>query len=326
MDRRKAHKLRNLLHTVLLMAGMAAIVGVCAWSLFGPGGVFWSIVGVIAALFFAPAVSTDAILRMYRARPLHPANFPQGVAVTEILSQRAGLSHVPRLYYLPSRVMNAFAVGRPSEAAIALSDGLIRGLNERELACVIAHEISHVENGDLTLMMMADIMARVTSVFAHVGLFLLILNLPLALMGAVSLPWALILVLVFAPTFVSLLQLALSRAREFDADLDAASLTGDPLGLASALAKLERRRGRFWEEIFLPARRIPEPSLLRTHPPTEERISRLMELRDERRFTRQRQGSVPQTGFIRTPRPLALTTPMGGVRRSPRYRWPGVWY
>ena len=89
-------------------------------------------------------------------------------------------------------------------------------------------------------------------------------------------PWLLVLTLALAPTFVSLLQLALSRAREFDADIDAAGLTGDPVGLASALDKLQRRQGSLWETILMPGGRIPDPSLLRTHPKTEERIVRLL--------------------------------------------------
>jgi heat shock protein HtpX len=98
------------------------------------------------------------------------------------------------------------------------------------------------------------------------------------LAGMAVVPWSVVLLLVFSPTLMALLQLALSRAREFDADLGAVRLTGDPEALISALRKLERRTGRFWEEILLPGRRIPEPSLLRTHPPTEARIARLREL------------------------------------------------
>ncbi|WP_227272060.1 M48 family metalloprotease [Roseobacter weihaiensis] len=91
-------------------------------------------------------------------------------------------------------------------------------------------------------------------------------------------PWIVPILLVVSPTIMALLRLALSRTREYDADRGGAELTGDPAGLASALLKLERRTGRFWEEMILPGRRIPDPSLLRTHPPTEERVRRLQEL------------------------------------------------
>ncbi|MAS14355.1 MAG: peptidase M48, partial [Nitratireductor sp.] len=110
------------------------------------------------------------------------------------------------------------------------------------------------------------------------GQFLLLLNLPLIFAGAVYVPWHIVALLIFAPTLMALVQLGLSRTREYDADRAAAELTGDPEGLMRALSKLERRVGRFWEEILLPGRRIPEPSLLRTHPSTESRIARLREL------------------------------------------------
>ena len=127
-------------------------------------------------------------------------------------------------------------------------------------------------------MALADGMSRVVSLASWVGQAIFLINLPLFLVGAEVVPWTVPLVLIFAPTLMALLQLALSRSREFDADLGAVRLTGDAEGLARALLKLERRTGRFWEEIFLPGRRIPEPSLLRTHPPTEDRIARLRTL------------------------------------------------
>ena len=118
-----------------------------------------------------------------------------------------------------------------------------------------------------------------------------------------------------APTLVSLLQLALSRSREFDADLSAAELTGDPMGLASALAKLERRTGRFWEDMIFPGRRIPDPSLLRTHPRTEDRIARLSALAPREPVTPQEQ-------------PSSLSVPVRIVRvqRRPRLHWTGAWH
>ena len=100
----------------------------------------------------------------------------------------------------------------------------------------------------------------------------------LVALGMVHVPWSVVVLLIFAPTLMALIQLGLSRTREYDADRAAADLTGDPEGLIRALGKLDRLTGRFWEEIFLPGRRIPDPSLLRTHPPTESRVRRLREL------------------------------------------------
>ena len=125
---------------------------------------------------------------------------------------------------------------------------------------------------------LADLVGRLTRVMTLFGLFLLSWRSRLWMSGATALPWLVIPLLVFAPQLTTLLQLALSRAREYDADLEAAGLTGDPAGLAAALAKLERFQRGMWEQILMPGYRLPEPSLLRSHPPTEQRIARLREL------------------------------------------------
>ncbi len=314
-ERRLRHKLRNLLHSVLLIGGMAAIAAISAWTIWGGDGVVWAAVGMGLALVLSPSLPPELLLSMYRAVPLDRARFPEGVAIVEELAARAGLPRAPRLYYVASRTLNAFTVGSRANAAITVTDGLLRALNQRELAGVLAHEISHVENNDLWIMTLADTMSRVTGVISYFGMILLFANLPLLLLGGLGVSWLLVAVLVAAPTIMSLLQLALSRAREYDADLDAAALTGDPVGLASALEKLERYQGRFWEEIVFPGRRIPEPSLLRTHPPTEERIRRLLEL-----------GEPAGRPGPWSPRASSLPEGLGLVGSGPRWRWPGFWY
>jgi heat shock protein HtpX len=143
------------------------------------------------------------------------------------------------------------------------------------------------------------------SLASWVGQLILLLNLPLILAGAAHVPWQVPLVLILSPTIMALLQLALSRTREYDADRGGAELTGDPDGLASALLKLERRVGRVWEEMFLPGRRIPEPSLLRTHPPTDARVRRLRALSGPRR-------PVSPSGPLNAPRDTRVSTPRFG--------------
>ncbi len=316
-EQRRRHKLRNLLHSALLILGMAAILGVCAYALWGGEGVLWALAGGALAFAFSPGIPPEWVMRMYRAVPMRPRDFPELFELVTLLTRRAELPTVPRLYWVGSPILNAFAVGRPEHAAIAVTDGLLRTLTMRELAGVLAHEISHIRNNDLWIMQLADTMSRFTSLLSYFGQLLLLFNLPLLLTGRAVVPWVAVLVLIFAPTLMALLQLALSRAREFDADLDAAGLTGDPAGLASALEKLERYQGRFWEEILLPGRRIPEPSLLRTHPPTEERIRRLLSLYEAR----------PDTGGeIHLPSRLRLPDHFGAALGPPRYRWPGIWY
>jgi heat shock protein HtpX len=277
-SQQRRHKLRNLVQSAILLGGMIGLLALCGWVLFGPDGVLGMALGGALALAFSPRISPRLVLRLYRARELTPPELPEVFAVLDRLARRAGLAHRPKLYYIPSRMLNAFAVGQREDAVIALTDGMLRRLTLRELAGVLAHETSHIRHNDLWLMGLADLVGRLTRLMTLVGLLLLILAVPMWLTGTAALPWLVIPLLVFAPQLTTLLQLALSRAREYEADLDAAGLTGDPAGLAAALAKLERFQRGMWEQILMPGYRLPEPSLLRSHPPTEQRIARLREL------------------------------------------------
>ncbi|MGH6919119.1 MAG: zinc metalloprotease HtpX, partial [Geminicoccaceae bacterium] len=287
----------------------------CGWVLFGPDGVLGMALGGALALTFSPKISPGLVLRLYRARELAPQELPELFVALDRLAERAGLRHRPKLYYIPSRMLNAFAVGARDDAVIALTDGMLRSLTLRELAGVLAHELSHIRNNDLWLMGLADLVGRLTRLMTMVGLVLLILAIPLWLSGAANLPWLVIPLLLFAPQLTTLLQLALSRAREYEADLDAAGLIGDPAGLASALAKLERYQRGTWEQILMPGYRLPEPSLLRSHPPTERRIARLREL--------QATAAAPEPVLDSAmPWPRARTA----VAARPRGHMLGYWY
>ncbi|MEM7020982.1 MAG: zinc metalloprotease HtpX [Pseudomonadota bacterium] len=312
-SQRRAHKLRNLLQSAILLGGMVVILGLCGWALFGPQGVLGMVLGSALSLLFSPRISPRLVLRLYRARELDPSELPKVFALQARLAERAGLSHQPRLYYIPSRMLNAFAVGRPDDAVIAVTDGLLRSMTLREIAGVLAHETSHIRNNDLWLMGLADLVGRLTRLMTLIGLLLLILAVPLWLGGVTNLPWLVIPLLLFAPQLTTLMELALSRAREFEADLDAAGLTGDPAGLASALAKLERIQRGPLEQLLMPGLRVPEPSLLRSHPPTEDRIARLRDLETSSDTSRQHDQSAPQT-------------PGAPVSRPPRARVLGYWH
>jgi heat shock protein HtpX len=313
---RRRHKLRNILQSAVLLGGMALLLAFCGWVLFGPEGMLGLGLGAGLGLLFSPRISPGMILRMYSASELQAAQLPAVFEVVGRLSERAGLPRRPRLYYIRSPVLNAFAVGDREDAAIALTDGLLRSLSLRELAGVLAHEISHVRNNDLWLMSLADVVGRLTRMMSLLGLVLLVLGVPVWLSGRQSVPLLLVVVLVLAPQIALLLQLALSRAREYDADLDAAGLTGDPGGLASALIKLERYQRGVWERILLPGYRSPEPSILRTHPPTGERVARLKVL----------YGAEPELRpalATDEPHPIAFGQ---GVSAPPRWRLLGHWY
>jgi heat shock protein HtpX len=215
---------------------------------------------------------------------------------------------------IPSPTLNAFAVGTPSHYSLGVTEGLLRRLDVRELAGVLAHEITHVRNNDIWVMSLADILSRFTRSLSFFAVFLFFVSVPAAFVSGKPMPWLAIGILYFAPTLSSLLQLALSRSREYDADLGGASLTGDPEALASALSKLERYQGRLWEDIFMPGRRIPLPSVLRTHPQTSERIARLMALK--------RPAAKPLMF------PSAYGNPAGlaPLPPSPRFHWTGYWF
>ena len=156
---------------------------------------------------------------------------------------------------------------------------------------VLAHEISHIRNDDLWIMGLADAVSRLTRMLSWMGQLLLLLSLPMLIPGGDTFPWLLVLPLTGAPILSFLLRLALSRTREYDADLGAATLTENPRGLANALAKMERLRGSWLERLLLSERRLPEPSVLRTHPDTADRIRRLLELEAGRRPDREWFGS-----------------------------------
>jgi heat shock protein HtpX len=278
----KQHGLLNLVHTWLLVGGSLGLFALCAFVFFGLQGTILAAAFGAAGLVVATRMSPQLVLRMYKARPVTRAEFPEGHDILDDLAARAELPARPVLHVAPSHVLNAFAVGRPEASAVCFTDALLRSLSRREFAGVLAHEISHIRNEDVKVMAIADMVARFTSTLSSFGMFALILNLPSVLFGGEpGMPWTGILLLIAAPSIGSLLQLALSRTREYDADLGAALLTGDPDGLASALVKLESAQRRNWEGMMLPGGRIPDPSILRSHPRTADRIARLKALQGE---------------------------------------------
>ena len=278
-EAQRTHRWYNTLHTWLMVAGSALLMSLIAFSAFGATGVAWAIVLTAFGLWQAVRVSPRMVLRLYKARALTADEVPQLHQLMRELTRRADLPAVPQLYYVPSQMMNAFAVGQINDSAVAVTDGLIRNLTLRQLAGVLAHEISHIRNEDLTVMALGDVLSRLTGTLSTIGL---LFGIPAAILTSGGMvPWVTIAVLIAAPTVGGLLQLALSRTREYDADLDAAGLTGDPEGLASALLTLEQKQGSMWERLALPGSRSPQPSLLRSHPKTPDRVKRLLSLRTD---------------------------------------------
>ena len=271
------HRWLNRLQTALLVLTLLGIAAVAGSLLLGDGGLWLALAAAGFTLLLEPAAASGLTLRLYGARPLYPDEAPDLWAVLRELAARAGLPAVPVPHYVPSGVVNAFATGSKHHAAIALTDGLLRSLTPRELTGVLGHEIAHIANEDLRVMGLADSISRLTHLLALLGQLAIVLSLPALLLGVTEVNWPALLLLAVAPQLALLAQLGLSRVREFDADRLAAELTGDPHGLASALAKIERV-SRSWRAWLLPGWGNPEPSWLRTHPATAERIERLLEL------------------------------------------------
>jgi heat shock protein HtpX len=191
--------------------------------------------------------------------------------VTE-LSARAGLAAPPRLWLLPQQPLQAIAAGTAASPGIGVTRALIEALPPRELAAVLAHEISHVRDGDLFVLRLAAIAATATRAMAQAGLIVAIF----AGLGAIGAHPLLPLLLIVSPLVADLLTLSLTRAREFLADAGAAELTGDPEALAAALARLERIQGDDFER--LAARGPSWLRWFRTHPTVAQRIAALGEI------------------------------------------------
>jgi heat shock protein HtpX len=308
----RSHNLRNAFHTIILIGGTGLLAAAIAWVVLGAQGLIWAALFGGAGLWVLSRMSPKIVLKLYKARPLAPHELPELHRLVNDLTANAGLPKPPELYLVPSKMLNAFAVGRAEESAIAVTDGLLRAMTLRQVAGILAHEISHIRNGDLKVMGLADVLNRITGFMSTMGL----LGIPLMLGTGWDIPILGLLLLILAPTIGGLLQLALSRAREYDADLDGVSLTGDPEGLATALALLERRQGAVWEGLVLPGSRVPDPSLLRTHPKTEDRVARLMALRRD-------QTAMPVS--VGRPKPGPSIVP---PIRNPRIHWHrmGIWY
>lgn len=306
-------KLENILHSAALLGTMFILLFVIGWVVAGTIGVIWAVAMGVILVISGSMISSNIILRLYQARLISVYQAPELYEIVAHLSNKAGLKKVPLLYYFPSQVINAFATGRNGSAHIAISDGLLRALSVEELTGVIGHEISHLKHNDLWVMNLADILSRLTSMLALFGYLLIIVFLPFLLFSDRSIPWLALLLLWLAPHISALLQMALSRNREYGADIYAAELTGNPLALASALRKIELYQGSWFEQLLFPGRRIPQPSILRTHPKLEERITRLRALAQD------------QYKHLQPGTPVYLSWPQHRVGK-PRRRIHGLWY
>lgn len=266
------------MHSVLLLLAIGGLLAGCGWIVAGSGGVVWSMAVGTLCLATVRRAPVDVMLAAIRAGPL---SFDDGLRLAApftVLCRRAGVSPAPRLRRFYSRLPVAFTLGEGDAATIAVADSVLSGLSTRELCGILAHEIVHLRNGDILMMQLGTVLEGLTRVLSQVGIIVVFFRFVIDASPLTQFPILSIVALAAAPTMVGLLRLALSRAREAEADLEAAELTGDPMSLASALAKL--REWQYWRlRQLLPLGPILHlPTLLSDHPPTEERIRRLRQI------------------------------------------------
>jgi len=310
------HARANLLQAGALLVAAVGLFAVASLPEIGALAIVLAILIAVGIVTLARRVPPRLVMRLIGARAHEAGTFGEVDALVAELSHRAALSRPPTLYVVPSIMLSAFSVGSLDRSGIAVTEGLLRRLTMREIAAVLAHEISHVCMGDLLVLDIADLVTRFAQVLYYLGLGLAGLNVFRLLTGEELVSWLTVVLFVLAPALLNLLQLGLARTREFTADRAAALLTGDPLGLASAVSRLEASPGSVLDDLVppVPARRVPLPSLLRYPPPAAQRIARLQALNIP---------PMPPLDVAEGPR-ISLVG-VGPIEMRPRYRWPGIW-
>jgi len=304
----------NAVRTGILLAAMTALFLAIGFALGGEGGLLIALIVALGMNFWSYWNSADMVLRMHNAKLVTSASAPDFYNMIAQLARRAELP-MPKVYIIETDQPNAFATGRsPEHAAVAATTGLLRSLSREEIAGVMAHELAHVKNRDTLTMTVAASIAGAIGFLANFAFFF----------GGRGEnrpnPIATILIMILAPMAAGLVQMAISRTREYSADRDGALICGNPGWLATALQKIEqlahnrlmptaeRNPGSAHMFIINPLIKGGIDNLFRTHPPTEERVRRLLAMggtsgsgetarSDTSRATaRRRGGSVPTAG------------------------------
>ena len=274
----------NMMKTAILMAAITALFMAIGSMLGGKTGMMLALVVAVGMNFFSYWFSDKMVLKMYKAREVDETSAPRFYGMVRELAQRAQMP-MPKVYLIDEAAPNAFATGRnPENAAVAATTGILNILTERELRGVMAHELAHVKHRDILISTISATMAGAISMLANFAAFFGGRDEE----GRPTNPIAGIAVAILAPLAASVIQMAISRAREFEADRGGAEISGDPAALASALDKIHR----YAQGIPLHAAEAhPETAqmmimnplsggglrgLFSTHPATEERIARLM--------------------------------------------------
>ena len=306
--------------TAILLAGMTALFMAVGLLIGGKGGMMIALVFAIGTNLFAYWRSGDMVLSLYGAREVDARSEPGLYQLTAGLAQRAGLP-MPRLYVIDSPQPNAFATGRdPAHAAVAVNTGLVRALSREEIAGVIAHELAHIKHRDTLLMTVTATLAGAIAMIANFGMFFSgnRNNNSLGPIGSIALA-------ILAPIAAMVVQMAISRSREYEADRLGAEISGNPLALASALVKIQNAAHAVPNDaaeanpatahmfIINPLSGLRMDNLFSTHPDTANRIEAL-------------EGIARRMGATRdTPRRGSFVEGVGlddlGRRQPPRGPW-----
>ncbi len=274
----------NWMKTAMLMAAIVALFGAVGGAMGGQQGMLMALGFGLVTNFFAYWFSDKMVLRMYNAQEVDETTAPQFYRMVRDLAQRAELP-MPKVYLIDEEAPNAFATGRnPQHAAVAATTGILRVLSDRELRGVMAHELAHVKHRDILISTISATMAGAISALANFAMFFGGRDSE----GRPSNPIASIALALLAPLAAMVIQMAISRAREFEADRGGAEISGDPAALASALDKIhryaqgiplettERHPETAQMMIMNPLRGGGLANLFSTHPSTEERVRRLL--------------------------------------------------
>ena len=274
-----------MLRTTFLLGALTGLILLIGDYLGGSGGLMIAFVFAVVMNFGSYWFSDKIVLRMYGAHEVDEAEAPQLHRIVRALTTRARLP-MPKLYVIPDEGANAFATGRnPQHAAVAVTEGILRLMSERELTGVLAHELAHVQNRDILISSIAATLAGVILMIANMAQWA-------AIFGGFSRSddeegggmLGMLVMAIVAPLAATVIQMAISRTREYAADRTGAQMSGDPQGLASALEKLGRASERMPVDaspqtahffIVNPLSGQSVAKLFSTHPPLEERIARL---------------------------------------------------
>ena len=274
----------NTFKTTFLMALLTVILVIIGGSLGGQGGMMMAFTFALVMNGVSYWFSDKIVLRMYGATEIGADEAPTLHRIVRDLTLRAQMP-MPKLYLIPQEAPNAFATGRDEKhAAVAVTQGILEILNENELRGVLAHELSHVKNRDILVGTIAATMAGAISMLANMAHWGMIFGGRSSDDREGGHPIVALVMIIVAPLAAMLVQMAISRSREFGADETGAAISGDPLSLANALRKLERGAQRIPMEanpatahmfIVSPLTGGGLMTLFSTHPPMEERIRRL---------------------------------------------------